>query len=427
MGHCLELRSFLRIGEDALTESLPIESPGGVEHARSERLHDLREPLATRQDDFAGEMVGFEDREAALTEPCDDAALSRGEAARQAEDMHRPNLPPRGKHRLAISCTSVQMASVLRTASRRSFGLLAGAFGLAVSAPSPAAEAGIRPHWSFHAGAPLSGPPGVGPDGTLVFGTVDGYVHALRDGFVLVATDKSRLYAIQPDGSLAWWKTIAGGVASELALDSRGRVWLRTGSGTAIAVSRRGGVVGFAKIGRAMTLGPVPLSSGPVIVASQAGELGVIGDFGKYRRISLETPITGLRALGPGFIALREKSLTRIDSELRSTWVRNDVDVLICSDPLVTLEKGAVRWLTKDGSVAESAVIGGTLREPSTCTSTSVFAVDERNELVQIRRGGSRGHVGAPAGPLLALDASRSGALVASYRDGRVVSLKVTP
>jgi outer membrane protein assembly factor BamB len=139
------------------------------------------------------------------------------------------------------------MGPVSRACSRRSLGIFAGAVGLFGSAPSVAAPSGIRPHWSFHAGAPLSGAPGVGPDGTLVFGTVDGYVHAVRadgvfrysytvagrvmsqpvvfdDGVALVATDKGRLYAIQPDGSLAWWKTIAGGVASELALDPRGRV-----------------------------------------------------------------------------------------------------------------------------------------------------------------------------------------------------------
>ena len=80
-----------------------------------------------------------------------------------------------------------------------------------------------------------------------------------------------------------------------------------------------------------------------------------------------------------------------------------------------------------DGSVAASTAVEGTLGEPSTCTSTSVFAVDERNEVVQIRRGGSRGHVDAPGGPLVALDASRSGALLAAYRDGRVLSLKVAP
>jgi outer membrane protein assembly factor BamB len=339
---------------------------------------------------------------------------------------------------------------VVFTCSRRRFGLLAGAIGLVATIPNARAEKGIRPHWSFHAGAPLSGPPGVGADGTLVFGTVDGYVHAVRadgvfrysytvagrvvsnpvvfdDGLVLVATDKSRLYAIQPDGSLAWWKAVAGGVASDLALDTRGRVWLRTGSGTAIAVSRRGGVVGFAKIGRAMTLGPVPLASGPVLVASPAGELGVIGDFGKYRRSSLAAPLTGLRALGPGFIALREGSLTWIDSDLGSKWVRDDIDRLLCTDPLVTFEKGVLRWLTSDGAVAASAAIEAALGEPSTCTSTSVFAVNDRNELVQVRRGGGRGHVDAPAGTLLALDASRPGSLVAAYRDGRVVSLKVVP
>jgi hypothetical protein len=342
------------------------------------------------------------------------------------------------------------MGPVVRPTSRRSFGLLAGALGILFGEPSARAESGIRPHWSFHAGAPLSGRPGVGPDGTLVIGSVDGYVHAVRadgvfrysytvagrvvgnpvvfdDGVALVATDKSRLYAIQPDGSLAWWKTIAGGVASELALDPRGRAWLRTGSGTAIAVSRRGGVVGFAKIGRAMTLGPVPLASGAVVVASPAGELGVIGDFGKYRRISLTPTLTDLRPYGSGLIALRDGSLTRVDSDGRSTWVRNEVARVLCTNPLVTLEHRTLRWLAPDGGVTASAVVDRMLGEPSTCTARSVFAVDERSEVVQIRPDGARLSIDAPAGTLLALDASRPGALVAAYRDGRLVSLKVVP
>jgi outer membrane protein assembly factor BamB len=311
----------------------------------------------------------------------------------------------------------------------------------------PAAPAGVRPLWSFHAGAPLSGPPGVGPDGSLAVGTVDGYIHALHadgvfrysytvagrvfgspvvldDGVVLAASDKSGLYAIKPDGSLAWETYVAGGVVSPLAVDSSGRIWLRTGSGTALAYSRRGGVVGFAKIGRGMTLGPAPLAGGGVVVAS-SDELGLIGEFGKFRRLSVAQGLTALRPLGQGFVGLRSGSLTRFDADLGATWARDEVDALLCTSPLVTLEAGTLRWLASDGRVLGDAKATGVVDGASACTASSVFAIDGAGNLVQIRNNGERLRLDAASGRVVGLEASRSGALVAAYQDGRVVALKV--
>ncbi len=311
----------------------------------------------------------------------------------------------------------------------------------------PAAPDGPRPLWSFHAGAPLSGPPGVGADGSLAIGTVDGYVHALHpdgvfrysytvagrvvaspvvldDGLVLAASDKNRLYAIKPDGSLAWDTIVAGGVISPLAVDSSGRVWLRTGSGTAIAISRRGGVVGFAKIGRAMTLGPAPLEGGGVAVAG-SDELGLIGEFGKFRRQSVASGLTGLLAVGQGFVALRPGSLTRFGADLGAAWTRDAVDAVLCASPLVTLEAGTVRWLDTDGRVLGDAKARGVVAGPSACTPSSVFALDGATNLVQIRKNGERLRVDTASGTIVGLAASRAGALVAAYQDGRVVALKV--
>lgn len=309
------------------------------------------------------------------------------------------------------------------------------------------ARAAPRPLWSFHAGAPLSGPPGFGADGSVAVGTVDGYVHALHgdgvfrfsytvpgrvlgspvvldDGVVLAASDRSGLYAIKPDGSLAWEKYIAGGVASALAVDSSGRIWLRTGSGTALAISRRGGVVGFAKIGRSMTLGPTPLSVGGVVVASP-GELGLIGEYGRFLRRSVDPSITGLRALGRGFVALRSGALALFDADLGAAWTRENVDALLCTSPLVTLEQGALRWLAADGRVLGDTKVAGGVAGPSACTPSSVFAVDGAGNLVQVRQNGERLRLDAPSGNVLGLEASRSGALVATYQDGRVLALKV--
>jgi outer membrane protein assembly factor BamB len=311
----------------------------------------------------------------------------------------------------------------------------------------PAAPAGVAPHWSFHAGAPLSGPPGVGADGSLAVGTVDGYVHALHgdgvfrfsytvpgrvlgspvvldDGVVLAASDKSGIYAIKPDGSLAWEAYVAGGVVSPLAMDSSGRIWLRTGSGTVLAYSRRGGVVGFAKVGRAMTIGPAPLAGGGVVIAAP-DELGLIGEFGKFRRLSVAPGLFGVRQLAEGFVGLRAGSLTRFDADLGAAWARDGVDALLCTNPLVTLEAGSLRWLAPDGRVLGDAKASGVVAGASACTASSVFAVDGAANVVQVRNNGERMSLDAASGKVVGLDASRPGALVAAYQDGRVVALKV--
>ncbi|HEX6764342.1 MAG TPA: hypothetical protein VF103_02665, partial [Polyangiaceae bacterium] len=231
---------------------------------------------------------------------------------------------------------------------------------------------------------------------------------------------------IKPDGSLAWWRMVAGGVASPLARDTQDRVWMRTGAGTAIAMSRRGGVVGFAKIGRAMTLGPTPLLDGGVVVGNPSGELGLIGEYGRFRRGFLEGP-RGFWALASGFLALGSKNLERLGSDLGVTWMRLDVDTVFCRWPIVTLEAGEIRWIDNGGSVTAHVAAEGGLSTPSACTTTSLFAVDERGGVVQLRPSGERLRLEAGDGTLIALDASLPGALLLAYRDGRLVALKVAP
>jgi outer membrane protein assembly factor BamB len=275
---------------------------------------------------------------------------------------------------------------------------------------------------------------------------VDGYVHALHadgvfrfsytvtgrvlaspvvldDGLVLAASDKSRVVAIKPDGSLAWDMSVAGGILSPLAPDAVGRVWVRTGSGTAIAISRRGGVVGFAKIGRAMTLGPTPLTGGGVVVASP-GELGLIGDYGQFRRRAVTPFLTGLRAVGSGFVGFREGSLTFFDAELGAVFSRDETEALLCASPLVTLEAGAIRWLAPDGRVTDQARAPRDVAEPSACTASSVFAVDGAGSVVQVRRSGEMSRLDSASGTVIGLVPSRPGALVVAYQDGRVVAQK---
>jgi outer membrane protein assembly factor BamB len=340
---------------------------------------------------------------------------------------------------------------VSRTELRRAAHLLLAALAVTLfGVHAGAADRAPRPLWSFHAGAPLSGPPGLGADGTFAIGTVDGYVHALRpdgvfrysytvdgrvvfspvvlaDGLVLAASDQNRLYAIRPDGSLAWESTVAGGVLSPLAVDSQERVWLRTGSGTAIAMSRRGGVVGFSKIGRALSLGPVALARGGVVVGSPAGELRLVGDFGRFRKVSVAPTLSWLGSRASGFLALASRALTQYGSDLDAIWTRNDVDELLCTAPLVTHEAKELRWIADDGSVVTRVPVSGAVTGPSVCTQSSVFALDAQGVLVQFRKTGGVLRIDSPSGAPIGLDASQPGRLVVAYRDGRITALKAVP
>jgi hypothetical protein len=310
-----------------------------------------------------------------------------------------------------------------------------------------ASKPGPRPLWAFHAGAPLSGPPAVGKDGSLAVGTLDGYVHALGadgafrfsytvqgrvvgspivlgDGLVVAASTTNRLYAIRSDGSLAWSAVIGGGAAAPLARDVDERVWIRTGSGTAIAYSRRGGVVGFAKLARTMTLGPAALARGGVLVASPGGELGLIGDYGKFRRGTLSGALTGVWANESGFLALGGGMLRELDVLLGVVWAVEGIDELLCSTPVVVRAGGEIRWLSGTGAVVARVASPSALTPPSACAASSLFAVDASGGVVQVRTNGELTRFDRAGGALVGLVPSRPGALVAAYQDGRVVALK---
>jgi outer membrane protein assembly factor BamB len=318
--------------------------------------------------------------------------------------------------------------------------------GLATGA-ALAERPGPRPLWTFHAGAPLSGPPAVGADGSLAVGTLDGYVHALGpdgafrfsytvagrvagspvvlgDGLVLAAATSRRLYAIRADGSLAWTAVLGGGAAAPLVRDAEDRVWIRTGSGTAVAYSRRGGVVGFTKLARTMTLGPVALARGGVLVASPGGELGLIGDYGKFRRAALPSPLTNVWAHESGFLALGGGTLRELDPSLGVVWSQDGIEELFCTSPVVVRAGSELRWLSASGDARARVPAPFPLAPPSACAGSSLFAVNGRGAVVQVRSSGDTVRFDDAGGALVGLVPLRPGALVAAYQDGRVVALK---
>jgi outer membrane protein assembly factor BamB len=302
--------------------------------------------------------------------------------------------------------------------------------------------------WSYRAGAPLAAPPAVGSDGTVVVGSVDGYLHVLRpdgsfrwgytlrgplvgrpalapSGEVFAAANPNGLYALDPEGSLAWVSSVAGGVTSPPVIDREQRVWVTTGEGTLLGFSSHGSVVGFAHIGRARTLGPAALASGGVAIASVDGDLKIAGHPGGPARASATAPVLDLESSDDALLVLGGEGLSRFDAG-EERWSRTDVARVACSEPaLVVVDERGLGWLSPRGEpLAHVAVVVGSHRPIACLPNGDVLVADEGAGLVRLDRSGVKARAKLPEGRLVSLDPAREGLLIAAYRDGRVLALR---
>jgi hypothetical protein len=303
--------------------------------------------------------------------------------------------------------------------------------------------------FTFNAGAPLGGPAGIAPDGSLLAGTTDGYLHALRpdgsfrwsytvrgrvlgrpawgpEGLALVSAQQNTLYAVEADGSLAWATAIPGGVTSAPVVDGDGKAWVTTGGGTLLAFGRRGGIAGFARIGQSSVFGPVLLGTGEVAVANADGTLRVAGRYGRSRTARWDGPLRELRAGGGGLFALGAGGLARFDeSPLEQRWVRAEVSGIACTRPgLVTLERGAARWISAAGEPGPAVGLPPGAGTSTTCLSDGALLLASAEGLLQrLAQSGKVTDKHIPPGRVLGLDTTPAGLVIVSYADGRVVGI----
>jgi outer membrane protein assembly factor BamB len=308
--------------------------------------------------------------------------------------------------------------------------------------PLPAAVA-----WSFRSGAPLAAPPGIGPDGEVVVGSVDGYLHALRgdgsfrwgytlrgpivgrpavgeNGIVFAAADPNGLYALDGDGTLLWVSSVSGGVRSPAVLDRDSHVWITTGQGTLLGYSHHGGLVGFARVDSARTLGPAPLPEGGVAVVSIDGSVRVAGHRGVVSDAGSSAPLRELDAGGDGLFVLGAGGLARLDAGGEERWSRASVTGLACSSPgLVVVEGAGLSWLSREGEPRAVVALPARPTRAIACLEDgSVLLADDSGIVVRVAPRGVVARAGIPKGRLLSLDSLRSGLVVAGYRDGRVLA-----
>ncbi|HEY3493601.1 MAG TPA: PQQ-binding-like beta-propeller repeat protein [Polyangiaceae bacterium] len=304
--------------------------------------------------------------------------------------------------------------------------------------------------FTFNAGAPLSGPPGIAPDGNLLVGTTDGYLHSLRpdgsfrwsytlrggvlgrpawnaEGLALASARRNGLYAVAPDGALAWVSAIPGGTTSAPVVDGEGKIWVTTGGGALLAFTARGGVTGFAKIGLTATLGPVLLDTGEIAVANVDGPLRVAGRLGRSETARFEGPLRELHAGPAGLFLLGAEGLGRFEARpLEERWVRADVNAVACTRPgLVTVEHGAARWISAAGEPGPARALPGGAGRASTCSSDgSLLVATEDGLLVKLRAGGELSETRIAPGRVLGLDLAPRGLVVVSYADGRLLGIE---
>ena len=469
----LEAPAGGRVLEDASPQAPPVELAPLVEHLGAELRHDGREARRARADDLTRKLVGVDDGQPTRGKARGDDALARGEPTGEAEDMHedarslpfpehpfkwgmRFGIPRRLGPVLAASVAALGCAASgpsphaggPRSGSPN--GELAPGFGsgapLTRSSDAPPAQV----FWSYRAGAPLAAPPGIGSDGSVVVGSVDGYLHALRGdgsfrwgytlrgpvvgrpamgprGAVFAAADPNGLYALDGEGTLLWVSSVAGGVSSPAVVDQSSKVWVATGQGTVLGFSAHGGLVGFARIGTSPTLGPAVLPGGGVVVGNTDGKLRILGPTSASGRAVESSPIVELDVGKDGLFLLGAEGLSRLDATNGvERWSRLAVERVACASPaLVVVEAQGLRWLSAEGEPrARVALPVGEHRAVACLSDGSLVVPDDTGLLLRVDASGIRARARMPAGSLVSLDPTGGGLLIAGYRDGRVLAIR---
>jgi hypothetical protein len=308
--------------------------------------------------------------------------------------------------------------------------------------PRPLGEA-----FAFHAGTALSVPLGVGRDGSVAVGTVDGYVHALRpdgafrwsytlnarvvnrpvvldDGSVLVASAAHRLFLLRADGTLAWSRALPP-PASEIVADPAFHLHYRSVDGALVTLSPRGGVVGFARPGRGPKLGPVAFEPGQAFVADPGGEVARLGPFGRVKKASIAPGIRAFTRVGSSLAVLAESSLVLLDRELSVTFRRDSVERVVCAGAgLVVVSGEQLSFVSEEGEVASVPAPPFPIATAACDRGTFVAIADEGGAIYSLAPAQPLVAVTPRSSALLSLDTSRSGLILAGYRDGRVAAYR---
>lgn len=314
-------------------------------------------------------------------------------------------------------------------------------------AASPRRTPPLGEAFAFHAGTALSVPLGVGRDGSVIVGTVDGYVHALRpdgafrwsytlnsrvvnrpvvldDGSVLVVNAAHQLFLLRADGTLAWSRALPAPV-SEIVADPTFHLHFRSVDDALVTISPRGGVVGFARAGHGPKLGPVAFEPGQAFVADESGVVSRLGPFGKVKTASIAPGIRWFGRVGGSLAVLAERSLVLFDRELGVTFRRDAVERVVCAGSGVAFSSGnELQFVSEKGELSKLPPVPFAIATAACDRDALVVVADEAGSIHSLAPGQPLVSVAPRSSALLSLDTSRVGLILAGYRDGRVAAYR---
>lgn len=235
--------------------------------------------------------------------------------------------------------------------------------------------------WCFGAGAPVSGPPAIGPAGEIYVATQEGYLHALDaegafrwsytvkgaiefgpavlpSGVVVVPTEVRLIYAIRPSGRKLWVYRAPEPIETSVSLSSKGTLVFGAAKRFVYAVSPHGGLIWRVKLGANFTTAPMVHDNGSVFIGTEAGLAHWIAPL--QRDLWESPPVDGL-VVGPAKLWLASGRLFSSNGPMRYGDDIRFARALPNGDLLVATE-GELRWMKPDGALRWKA---GLPAEPS--------------------------------------------------------------
>lgn len=228
--------------------------------------------------------------------------------------------------------------------------------------------------WCFGAGAPISGPPALGPGGEVYVATQEGYLHALNadgafrwsytvkgaiesgpvvlpGGVVAVATEVRLIYAIRPNGRRLWVYRAPEPIETSLSLSAKGTLVFGAARRFVYAVSSRGGLIWRVKLGAPFTTPPVVYDNGGVFIGT---ETGVVHWVAPLQRELWESPPVEQLAAGPTKLWVASGRMfssngeVQFDDEIRFARALPNGDLLVVKERELSWfePNGALRWRT---------------------------------------------------------------------------------
>ena len=164
--------------------------------------------------------------------------------------------------------------------------------------------------------------PVVTPEGRVLFGAQDGFVHALEadgterwrykvvadvdgsgwlgpDGAFIVGADDGRVYALRQDGSLRWSFVAQKDIRSSVGGDGDDRVYVTSHDGALYALGTSGTVDWVFPTAAPMQSTPVVDARGDVYVGGQDNVLYALDAGGKVRDLDLPGDVDSSVAISP--------------------------------------------------------------------------------------------------------------------------------